>query len=390
MALDHSRDFFGDLRIVPEAIDTTTVALFFTRWITHICAPTFVFLAGVSAWLYGAKRKSKRDLCWFLMSRGIWLILLEFTAIYFALAFSFTILPWMFLVISAIGVSMVALSLLCFLPTNLVGIIGCLIIISHNLLDGVAAEQFGRLAVIWNLLHDGPTYLPQFNLEIGYPVLAWIGVIAAGYGFAPVLTWLPNERQRRIFLTGIALTVAFLVVRGINGYGDPEPWTWKYSSVDSSINDATLPAAGQSMDATRTIMSFLKCDKYPPSLAFLLMTLGPALVILAAFDRLHSRNYVIRFLSVFGRVPLFFYVLHFYILHAASILWYWIVRGEPLSPFQAIYGQMSGQPIPPEYGFQSLLLIYVAWLGVLLVMLPLCHLYGKHKRAGKSRIWSYL
>ncbi|MEZ6093964.1 MAG: heparan-alpha-glucosaminide N-acetyltransferase domain-containing protein [Pirellulaceae bacterium] len=259
MALDHSRDFFGDMRINPLTIETTTMPLFFTRWITHFCAPTFVFLAGVSAWLFGSKQKTKFDVARFLFTRGLWLIILDFTVVHFALGFSMTALPWMFLVLSAIGVSMIMLSLLCFLPARLVGAIGCLIIVTHNLLDPISIEGFGFLGVAWKLIHDRPSYLPQLNLEVAYSVLPWFGVAAAGYGFAPVLRLPPENRRKVLFATGLTLIVAFLIVRGANHYGDPNSWNWQAVSASSTADGAVTTRPNLSIAIGKTTMSFLNC-----------------------------------------------------------------------------------------------------------------------------------
>ena len=388
MALDHSRDFFGDIRIPTEDPATTKVALFTTRWLTHFCAPTFVFLAGVSAWLHGEKLAAKngfrRQLASYLFTRGVWLLILDHTVIYFALALSFTILPWMFIVLSAIGCSMIALSALCFLPSRAVMAIGLLIIFGHNLLDGIGAGRFGRLDWIWVLLHAGPGYIEWADVEVGYPVLAWIGVMATGYGFAPLLKNASSVRSRYLVRLGVIVVAAFFLLRLANTYGDPRPWSLQ------TIAASRGEAMGTETDWVKTGISFLCATKYPPSLIYLLMTLGPALVLLGWFEKLGKDSFIVKHFGVFGRVPLFFYVLHFYILHIASIFTYWIVRGVPLSPFQALYSQTDASPLPPEFGFSGLWQVYVAWFAVIALMYPLCQWFGRLKRNGKSRFWSYL
>ncbi|MCA9128058.1 MAG: DUF1624 domain-containing protein [Planctomycetales bacterium] len=391
MALDHCRDFFGDMRILTEDPATTTVALFFTRWITHFCAPAFVFLAGISAWLHGEKLGNRRQLAGYLLTRGFWLLILDHTVVYFALALSITIVPWMFIVLSAIGCSMVALSVLCFLPTRAVLVIGLIIICGHNLLDGVDASMFGRFDWIWILVHDGPGYIEWANLEVGYPVLAWVGVMATGYGFAPLLKQPPFDRSRFLLVIGTVVVVGFFILRMTNAYGDPRPWSLQGTLALGSTEamDATSSSA-ITTDWVRTGISFLRATKYPPSLIYLLMTLGPALMLLGWFEHLGKDSSLVQHLEVFGRVPLFFYVLHFYLIHIASIFTYWVIRGVPLSPFQAIYSQSEETPLSSEFGFPGLWQVYVAWCVVIVLMYPLCKWFGRVKRNGKSALWSYL
>lgn len=388
MAIDHSRDFFFDLRINPEDPATTSIPLFLTRWITHFCAPTFVFLAGVSAYLYGRRCTNRWELSAFLFSRGAWLIFLEFTVVYFSIALSFTLLPWMFLVIAVIGTSMIALSLLCQLSSNQVGAVGIIILTLHNLLDVIPTEQLGVFRGVWLLLHAGPGYIPEWNMEVGYPIIPWIGVMAVGYWFGGLFDLDSKARQTAFVRIGLSCMVLFLVVRGLNTYGDPHPWQMS----EPEVAEQVAAASTHDRDGTLTygIMSFLLCTKYPPSLAFALMTLGPAILVLAYFDRLRPNHVILRALSVFGRVPLFFYVVHFYLLHIGAIATYWVLRGTPISPFQAVYTQTEENPISEKYGFDNLLLVYAAWAIVLLILFPACLGFGKLKRKGKSKLWSYL
>ncbi len=382
MALDHSRDFFGDMRINPHDAQTASVAMYLTRFVTHFCAPTFVLLAGISAWLYGSKQSDPKQLSWFLFSRGLWLLILDHTVLWFGYGFNFEFIPWIFLVISAIGIAMMLLSVFCWLPTRIVGLLGLLIMVGHNLLDPIQASVFGAQGWIWNLIHE-PGFLRsmgpfQFDvgLEVAYPVFPWFGVMAAGYGLGPIFKLQPIQRRRLLMLIGYGVTAGFFIVRGLNIYGDPQPW-----SIVESENG---------LNVTRTAMSFGYCCKYPPSLCYCLMTLGPALIVLSLFEHIRESNLLGRILLTFGRVPLFFYVVHFYLLQIGAIATYWLIRGKPISPFQAMYGQMGGQPIPDEFGFPSLVGVYAAWFVLLLVLFPLCVWYGKRKRAGKSRLWSYL
>ncbi len=403
MAIDHSRDFFGDVRIPTEDPATSTWPLFLTRFVTHFCAPTFVFLAGVSAWHYGQKNSSRTKLVGFLVSRGCWLVLLEFTVVYFSIALSVNILPWMFLVLGAIGVSMIALATVCWLPSRLVLALGLVICCGHNLLDGISAERFGDWGWLWTFLHDGPGYVPSANLDIGYPVLAWMGVMMLGFGMGPIFQWPSSVRRRFFFSAGLAVIACFLLIRAVNGYGNSQPWQWQASEsrltapagepapgVITGLHDVNADGDTNSVSLSRTAISFLAPRKYPPSLAFLLMTLGPTLLALGVFDGRVQETRVARALKTFGRASLFFYLIHFYVLHLASILVYWFVRGRPLSPFQAVYGQMHGREIPPEFGFSTIWQIYVAWGMLIVLMYPLCRWYSEFRRQSSNPFWSYL
>lgn len=398
MALDHSRDFFGDVRIRPEAIDSTYFGLFFTRWVTHFCAPTFVFLAGVSAFLHGQKLDSKRKLSWFLITRGVWLIFLEFTVIRFGLMFTVTQGPLIFIVIAAIGTSMILLGLFCWLPRPAILLLGIAIVCGHNLLDSINADQMGDFGWVWVFLHQ-PGYIPWANMVVGYPVLPWFGLMALGYGLAPYLAGDPVQRRRSAAGLGLAMIAMFLLLRAINQYGDPNPWAVQkiypvkpvVESVDAEENPAMeINTSNSSVrtDRWRTMYSFLNTTKYPPSLLFVLMTLGPSLLVLSLLDWMGERNWLIRTLLVFGRVPLFFYILHFYLLHLVAWLLYWIFKGVIISPMH-----IDILPeLPPEYGFNQpgwLIQVYIGWIVILLILYPLCKIYGDYKRKGKSSLWSY-
>jgi len=384
MCLDHTREFFGDLRLAPEDLQTTTPLLFFTRWVTHFCAPTFVFLAGVSAWFYGQKSGSRRQLAEFLVTRGMWLLFLEFTVVYFGWLQCVGRFPLMFIVIGAIGVSMMALAALVYLPYWAVCCFGLVTVALHNCLDGFAVSDFGRFGDVWVLLHQGGRIeslydIANLRLDIGYPILAWVGVISCGYVFGRVLQQDRAVRSAQCLQLGLGCIVLFLVLRGLNFYGDPRPW-------------------GEQSTATITVLSFLMCTKYPPSLLYLLMTLGPALVVLGIFEqwsvaesgRERKSPRLLSALLVFGRVPLFFYVVHLYLIHTLSRLLYWVARGEPLSPLQVAFECFQNEsPFPKNYGF-SMNVVYLAWPLMLMILWPMCMWFGKVKRRGNSWIWSYL
>ncbi len=264
MALDHARDFYADgFRVRPEDLATTTPSLFFTRWITHFCAPVFVFLAGTSAFLYGQKHP-RGELFTFLLSRGAWMILLELT-------------------LAAVAT------------------VGAVMVLGHNALDFIHAKDVGSFSWLWTILHEQGVLMPFENRRffVAYPLVPWIGVMALGYAFGPVVLKPLAERKALILKLGLAMCAAFLALRASNVYGDPSPWSFRSTPIMSLI-------------------SFLKCTKYPPSLCYLLMTLGPALCALAWMDR-PSEHRALRMLAVFGGVPLFYYVLHLILMRWTAI-----------------------------------------------------------------------
>lgn len=346
MALDHARDFFGDGRRDPTDLATTTVPLFFTRWITHFCAPVFILLAGTSAFMMLARGDDKRAVSKFLATRGLWLILLEVTVIrvgwFFDITWHFTALQ----VIWVIGCSMLGLAALVHLPPRVVGVLGVATIALHNLLDRAT------LGPKWlgSLLHAPGLLEPVrgFRIFVVYPLIPWIGVIAAGFALGEVFT--RDDRRRVLVRLGVAAIVAFVVIRGLNRYGDPHPWTTQHHPV----------------------LSFLNCQKYPPSLDYLLMTLGPALLALAAFEHVEAP-----FLELIGRVPLFYYIAHIYLLHAGALFFAWWLRGENIlgKPFFAGGGVRGGLPT-----------VYLAWAVAIALLYPLCRWYGALK-ARRRDVW---
>ena len=297
MALDHTRDFFTSTGFNPR--DVTDPLLFVTRWVTHFCAPTFILLAGLSAFLYG-RGKSLGELSRFLLVRGLWLILIDLTLINFAWRFEVDLYRLSAGVIFVIGVSMVALSALIWLPRWAIASLALLMIAGHDLLDNVRAEDLGEASGTWHVLHQ-PGLVPlgdSVTLYILYPLVPWIGVMASGYLLGPVIQLEQGKRQRILLAVGAAITVGFLVLRVTNVYGDPTPWT---------PQDTWLS----------TILSFFNCEKYPPSLLYLMMTLGTALILLALFEQV--RCALASFLATFGRVPFFYYVVHIYLIHALAV-----------------------------------------------------------------------
>ena len=370
MALDHVRDYFGDIRLNPVDLATTTPELFFTRWITHFCAPVFVFLAGTSAWLYASRGRSRRELSRFLWTRGLWLIALEFTVVYLAWTSSFELRILFLQVIAAIGLAMVALAGLVFLSYRAIAVVGLALVLGHNLLDPLTPTDFGSLGWMWRILHEGSmgdfVFVPvgSVSIMVIYPILPWIGVMALGYAFGPLTRGERPERRATFLRLGLALTLAFVLLRWTNLYGDSTSWV-------------------QQDSAAMTLVAFLNCQKYPPSLLYLLMTLGPSIALLAVLDR--EPRAPGRVFVVFGRVPLFYYVVHLYLIQLSSRALYKLCYGEDYSTIVEAFGGN----FPDWYG-HPLWVFYLAWILIVLALYPLCRWYMGVKRRGRSPMWSYL
>ena len=353
MALDHTRDFFGTSGFNPR--DVMEPTLFLTRWVTHFCAPTFIFLAGLSAFLYGRGR-STEELSRFLLIRGLWLILIDLTLIKFGWRFEVDLYRLSAGVIFVIGASMVALAALIWLPRWAIAGVSLIMIAGHNLFDGVRAEELGGASWAWHLLHE-PGLVPLghgVNLYVLYPLIPWIGVMAAGYLLGPVMQVEERTRQRVLFGLGAAVTLGFVVLRATNLYGDPAPWTPQQTLLS-------------------TVLSFLNCEKYPPSLLYLMMTLGPALMLLACFE--HARGAFARLLATFGQVPFFYYVVHLYLIHALAVATTFAMTGV-LTRTPTIGLGLPG--------------IYFVWLLVLVLLYPICRWFAELKERGSGWWWSYL
>lgn len=354
MALDHTRDFFTSGPFNPR--DVADPALFLTRWITHFCAPTFIFLSGISAYLYGRGR-APAELSRFLLTRGLWLILLEFTVIQFGWSFE----PGLPSVIGGgiiwvIGACMVLMAALIHLPRGALAVLALVLIAGHNLLDGVSADELGAAGGLWHMLHErGRIALTDtLGFYVLYPIIPWVGVMAAGYVLGPMMLLDPKTRQRRLFLIGAGLTLGFVLLRAANIYGDPAPWSAQET-------------------ALATALSFINTEKYPPSLLFLMMTLGPALMLLAAFE--HARGRIADWLTTFGRVPFFYYVAHIYLIHALAIVVAF-----------ATGALVAGRPAI-DFGLPG---VYLAWLAVLVLLYPLCRWFSDLKARREEWWWSYL
>ncbi|TBN06388.1 DUF1624 domain-containing protein [Hyunsoonleella flava] len=372
MALDHTRDYFhyGSFFSDPTDLETTTPFLFFTRFVTHFCAPVFVFLAGTSAFLYGRK-KSTSALFKFLITRGFWLVFLEIVVNnffwWFDVTYSFIVLQ----VIWAIGVSMIALSFLILIPRKLLLGIGLLIVFGHNLLDSIQFQGNSFQAILWYVLHQGGELTTSSNSMIGayYPVLPWIGIIVLGYCFGYLYQKDVNDTLRKKWLLylGFGTTLLFFVVRGFNIYGDPVPWT----NYDLNI---------------KTVMSFFNVTKYPPSLAYASITLGPSFLFLLVVESI--KNKVSLFLLAFGRVPLFFYFIHILVIHLLAIIGILIFGGNWKDMILTYDVFMNAKLL--DYGY-SLFIVYLVWIFVVTLLYFPSKTYMAYKANNKDKWWlSYL
>jgi uncharacterized membrane protein len=356
MVLDHTRDFFGNAAIDPTDLSKATPALFLTRWVTHFCAPVFAFLAGTGAYLAGARGRSRGDLAGFLGTRGIWLIFLELTVVRFGLFFDAMYAPVILTVLWSIGASFIVLAGLVSLPSRVVGALGVLLIATHGLAGasppGSEAPAALRAASAL-LLRPGLLPLPGgVTVLVGYPLLPWLGMVAGGYGFGEIIRLEPARRQRVMWIMGVALTAAFVILRAWGGYGDPRPWT-----------EQSTPLL--------TALSFINCTKQPPSLLFALMTLGPAIAALAVIDRVGIRGPVGLALLTLGRVPLFFFISHFYVVHGLAVL-AGLVRGLPV----AWLFSPDALGRPPQGWALALPGIYLAWAVVLAILYLPCRWFA--------------
>jgi uncharacterized membrane protein len=364
MALDHVRDFFGFPGVSPTDPARAGAALFFTRWITHVCAPAFFLLTGTGACL-SLRTKSVGSLSRFLFTRGLWLIVLELTVVR-CLGFQFNVdyRVTMLLVLWALGWSMIVLSALVHLPAWAIAAFGVAMVAGHNLLDGIRPTT-----AILAILH-GPGFVSTGPHVVfaSYALIPWIGVTAAGFGLGRIYEWAPDRRRAFLLRVGILLTAAFVVLRFVNLYGDPSRWS--------------AQASGSS-----TVLSFLNATKYPPSLLFLLMTLGPILLALRAVDG--ATPGWLEPVLVMGRVPMFYFVLHLPLIHllaiAASVARYqdahWMFESPDLAryPFTA----------PPGWGY-PLPVVYAIWAGVVVALYPLCRWFASVKRRRRDPWLSYL
>jgi uncharacterized membrane protein len=361
MAIDHVRDFFGNSGLNPTDPATTTIPLFFTRWITHFCAPVFFLLTGTGAFLAGRK-KSKRELSKFLFTRGLWLIFLELVVTRcLGWQFNFDYHVLMLIVLWALGWAMITLSVLVYLPAWAVTSFGVVMIATHNLFDSVGWDN-----PLWSILHS-PNFLwssPHHTVFVIYALIPWVGVTAAGYGLGQIYNW-PSERRRAFLLpVGMSLSALFIILRAINIYGDPQPWSHQRSAVF-------------------TVLSFLNTTKYPPSLLYLLMTLGPAMLFLWAVDGGTPRW--LRPALTVGKVPMFYYLLHIPLIHGIAVVVSYARYGQAHWMFESPTLRNFPITTPPGWGY-SLPIIYLIWAIVVLTLYPLCRWFAA-LRQRRSDAW---
>lgn len=376
MALDHVRDYVGPTAMSPELLPDVSLAWFMTRWITHFCAPVFVFLAGTSAWLYGSRGRSTAQLSRFLLTRGLWLIFLEITLISCAWTFSGPISSVILLqVIFAIGASMTLLAGLVWLPRRAIAVIGVAILLGHNLMDAtsidarVASLDFRQFAtgtdLVYAVLRRGMTLTGFGNQSIFvvYPILPWAAIMLLGFSFGPVIQD-PARRARACIRVGLTMTAGFVVLRVIGVYGDP-----RHFHMDGG--------------AVRSLVSFLNTTKYPPSLEYTLMTLGPALLLLGLlFQRPTPRGS--SWLVTLGRVPFFFYLLHIPLANAAGALWFQLTSNVDRWHLALLSGP------PPDPYEPRLLPVYAIWFLIIVLLYPACAAYARFRRTARGWWWSYL
>jgi uncharacterized membrane protein len=365
MAIDHVRDYFSNPGYDPTDLSQTSVALFFTRWITHFCAPVFFMLTGTGAYL-SLRKQTRSQLSRFLFTRGLWLIVLEFTVTRdFGWQFNFDYRLTLGIVLWALGCSMIVLSVLTYLPAKWVAAFGVVLIAGHNLFDNVPWSS-----PLWFVLHrPGPIWSNEtHSIFVLYPLIPWIGVTAVGFGLGRLFNLETELRRKWLLRLGLGLTAAFVVIRGINRYGDAFHW-----SVQKNI--------------LFTALSFLNTTKYPPSLLYLLMTLGPAILFLRTVDG--GAPAWMKPARVIGKVPMFYYVLHIPLIHLVAVAFcyahyhdaHWMFQSNDISEFPTAK--------PPGWGY-SLAMVYLVWAFVVAALYPLCRWFAALKQR-RADVWlSYL
>ena len=376
MALDHTRDFFHQPAMIDDPLNfaTTTPVLFLTRWITHFCAPVFVFLAGTSAF-FQSSRKSKSELSRFLITRGLWLIFIEVVVINLAVTFdpNYTVIGLQ--TIWSIGISMIFLGLAIWMPFSAILTVGLIIVFGHNALD-FYEKQFPpnhTYNIVYSFLHRPGVYPlgGGHSLLILYPFLSWTGLMMLGYCFGKLFTKFEGiERRKVLTWFGIGIILFFIALRATNLYGDAFHWSKQKNGVF-------------------TVLSFINTVKYPPSLLYMCMTIGPAVLFIALWGNV--KNGVTKFITVYGRVPFFYYVIHFTLIHILSTAAFF-ARGHSFS--QGIHTTSEG-PLPP-FNFlipgegYSLWVVYLVWIFVFVSLYPLCKWFSEYKQTHKQWWLSYL
>lgn len=370
MALDHTRDYFHASAIAgndPLDLATTTPVIFLTRWITHFCAPIFVFLSGLSAFLVVDRTPHKGAAAMFLVKRGMWLVLCEVTIVAIGWSFSFSWPFTMLQVIWAIGMSMIVLAAFVRLPVQVTGIVGLLIVLGHNALDGITISDAWPLWMqgAWAVLHESTVFhpAPDHLLAVGYPILPWIGVMFCGYAIGVLYRANVSAQARFAMLGQIGATAVamFIVLRLINSYGDMHRWHLQSTEI-------------------MTVLSFLDCTKYPPSLLYTCMTIGPGLLLLAAAERYSSA--FSKIMIVFGRVPFFYYLAHIYLIHIVA----WAAVLASGFSFTDITTSQTFGGIPVGAGY-SIEWVYVVWICIVVTLYPMCRWYDAYKTSHKHRAW---
>jgi uncharacterized membrane protein len=364
MALDHVRDFFHQSGgIDPTDLTRTNTGLFATRWITHFCAPVFMFLSGTSAFIAGQK-KTKKELSVFLLTRGLWLIFLELTIVGFGWSFDLSLEHFGLLVIWALGASMIVLSLLIWLPLPAILLIGLVLVCGHNTLDNVHVTGNSFKALGWEMLHEqGAVTLKGVNIFVMYPIMPWVGLMALGYclGSLYKAEMDPAKRKKILITLGLGVIVLFIALRFSNWYGDHALWS-------------------KQPTAMFTLLSFLNTSKYPPSLLYIAMTIGPSLLFLAFTE--NAMNRFANIIKVFGRVPMFYYLCHLYLIHIGGMILFFS-QGFKMS-------DLGDFGPPPDYGLK-LPWVYLVWIGVIVILYFPCRWYDKYKSSHKENKWlSYL
>lgn len=372
MALDHVRDYFHETASIdsPTNLLTTTPFLFFTRWITHFCAPTFVFLAGISAYLTGQK-KNKKELSIFLLKRGLWLIFIEVAIVTLGWTFDPLYHVLILQVIWAIGLSMMILGLMIWLPANIILFCGIMIICFHNLLDQAEISRNGKVGIFWDILHHGSfesiKFAPNHFFLLMYAFLPWTGIMLLGYGMGRIFanSFSPGRRRKILIVTGSVFFLIFFILRSYNHYGDPVYWNIQRTQLFSWL-------------------SFINLSKYPPSLDYIALTIGTAMIVLGLLDRVSRDSF--NFIRVFGRVPFFFYVLHIYLIHSLAVILFFVqgYSSKDIAPQNAPFYFR-----PDHFGF-GLIGVYLLWFAVILILFPFCKWYDEYKSTHKKWWLSYI
>ncbi len=373
MALDHTRDFFHKPAFTDDPLNlaTTTPMLYFTRWVTHLCAPIFVFLAGTGAY-FQSQRKTKKELSSFLIKRGLWLLIIEIIIMNLAFSFDLKYSLIALQTIWSIGISMIILGIVIFLPFAVILAIGSVIVLGHNMLDSFEAGRTTPIGWWYSLLHQPGFYKlwDGHNLLILYPFLPWTGLMMLGYCFGKLfLKYEGAQRRKMLVMLGIGLLLLFAALRIPNLYGDPRNWS-------------------EQKNALYSFLDVMNVQKYPPSLLYMCATIGIGMLLLAAFGNV--RNRLTKFITVYGRVPFFYYILHFFLIHLVSAICY-LARGHSFSEGAHVSNGNGFQPnfTQPNEGF-SLGMVYVIWVLIVLSLYPLCKWFSEYKQKHKDWWLSYL